>query len=205
MIPESVSNTLANTPDPFACAAFLVSAFALAGCAHVLWLRSEASMKFKMPLDGGRSFAGNRIFGDHKMLRGFVVMVPAAAISFGLLYLLAGILAPRLAQSLWPLSIWRYVFIGFLAGLGFMAGELPNSFVKRRLGIPPGGTAPPGVCRGLIFVLDRVDSTLGVMLMLSLVVRVPAWTWVYAAVAGVGLHWIFSAVLFVFGVKERMA
>ena len=66
------------TPDPLACAAFLTAAFILAGIAHVFWLRSKTSEQFGIPLDGGLTFAGKRIFGDHKMLRGFMVISPAA-------------------------------------------------------------------------------------------------------------------------------
>ena len=75
------------------------------------------------------------------MLRGFMVISPAAGVSFALLFLVVGFAAPEFARLLWPLPVWQYAVIGSLAGLGFMAGELPNSFVKRRLGIPPGGTA----------------------------------------------------------------
>ena len=36
--------------------------------------------------------------------------------------------------------------MGAWCALGFMLGELPNSFVKRQLDIAPGGTAPDAVC-----------------------------------------------------------
>ena len=205
MIPESASEAIRFTPDPLACAAFLTAAFVPAGIAHVFWLRSKTSEQFGIPLDGGLTFAGKRIFGDHKMLRGFMVISPAAGVSFALLFLVVGFAAPESARLLWPLPVWQYAVIGSLAGLGFMAGELPNSFVKRRLGIHP--AAPPAntFARAALFLADRLDSILGMMVVLSLVVPVPPWTWVYVIVTGIGLHWIFSAVLFAFGVKERMA
>ena len=55
--------------DPIACSAFLLAAFAMAGTAHSLWLRSTWSRPFQIPLDAGRSFAGCRIFGDNKTWR----------------------------------------------------------------------------------------------------------------------------------------
>lgn len=192
-------------PDPLACAAFLTAAFVLAGIAHVFWLRSKTSELFGMPLDGGLTWSGKRIFGDHKMLRGFMVISPAAGLSFALLFLIVRFAAPGSAQLLWPLPLWQYAVIGSVAGLGFMAGELPNSFVKRRLGIPPGGIPANTSARAVLFLADRLDSILGMMVVLSLAVPVPLWTWVYVIFIGVGLHWIFSAVLFAFGVKERMA
>jgi CDP-2,3-bis-(O-geranylgeranyl)-sn-glycerol synthase len=205
MIPESASEAMRFTPDPLACAAFLTAAFVLAGLAHVFWLRSKASEQFCIPLDGGLTLAGKRIFGNHKMLRGFMVISPAAGLSFALLFLAVRFAAPESARLLWQLPVWQYTVIGFLAGFGFMAGELPNSFVKRRLGIPPGGAPANPFPRAALFLADRMDSILGMMLVLSLVVPVPPWTWVYVFVTGIGLHWIFSAVLFAFRVKERMA
>src|SRR5688572_18000456 len=205
MIPESASEAMRFTPDPFACAAFLTTAFVLAGIAHVFWLRSNTSKQFGIPLDGGLTLAGKRIFGDHKMLRGFMVISPAAGMSFALLFLVVESASPESARLLWPLPVWQYAVIGSLAGLGFMAGELPNSFVKRRLGIPPGGTPANTSARGVLLLADRLDSILGMMIVLSLVVPIPPWTWVYVIVIGIGLHWIFSAILFAFGVKERMA
>src|ERR1700737_548254 len=116
--------------DPFACAVFLVSAFMLAGLCQAVWLASPVSQRFAIPLDGGRTVRGRRVFGDNKTWRGFVMMVPATGASFAFP-------APLLAASplgragLWPLSPGRYALLGLWAGLGFMAGELPNSFLKR--------------------------------------------------------------------------
>lgn len=205
MTPASVSDTLITELDAHACAAFIVAAFVLAGTAHVLWLRTRISRRFTFPLDGGHSLRGHRIFGDHKMIRGFMVMIPAAGVAFGLLFLLLRTTAPGVAARLWPLSPLDYCALGLLAGLGFMAGELPNSFVKRRLGINPGAVPIHPVLRGIFLLADRVDSIAGMLLSLSLAVAVPAWTCVYVLIFGIGIHWIFSAVLFAFGVKERRA
>jgi len=45
---------------------------------------------------------------------------------------------------------------GTAMGAGAMLGELPNSFVKRQLGITPGQTGR-GLARGLFYVWDQVD------------------------------------------------
>ena len=80
------------------------------------------------------------MFGEHKTLRGFVVMIPAAAVSF---VALAAAVGDPAAAGLWPLTPLGYAGLGAFAGFGFMAGELPNSFIKRQLGIRP-GDCPPG-------------------------------------------------------------
>src|SRR5438128_376577 len=82
----STSNSGSAAAEPLACAVFIVAAFILSGAAHVLWLRSAASMRFSFPIDCGLSLRGKRIFGDHKMSRGFVVIVPATGAAFLMLY-----------------------------------------------------------------------------------------------------------------------
>ena len=115
--------------DPFTCAVFLMSAFVLAGFVQVAWFATAMSQNFAVPLDRGRTVGGRPIFGAHKTLRGFVVMVPAAALAFSIVARVAG--AGDAQSGLWPLTSLQYAMLGAWAGLGFMAGELPNSFVKR--------------------------------------------------------------------------
>ena len=67
-------------PDPLHCGLFLIVAFVLAGLLQSLWLRSRVSRVLAIPLDGGRTFRGRPILGENKTLRGFVVMIPAAAL-----------------------------------------------------------------------------------------------------------------------------
>ena len=201
----STSNSGSAAAEPLACAVFIVAAFILSGAAHVLWLRSAASMRFSFPIDCGLSLRGKRIFGDHKMSRGFVVIVPATGAAFLMLYVFVRTAAPAFAAQLWSAAPWQYAAFGLWAGFGFMAGELPNSFVKRRLEIPPGRLPAHPSARSVCLVADRVDSILGMLGALSVVVSVPTLTWIYVILVGAGIHWTFSVVLFALGVKERMA
>jgi hypothetical protein len=191
--------------DPLACALFLVCAFVIAGLAHSAWLRTAASRRLLMPIDGGLHVRGRRLFGDNKTVRGFVVMVPAAAASFTLCFAIVARLAPSVAAGLWPLSTAGYAALGAWAGLGFMLGELPNSFVKRQLDVQP-GLAPRGrTTRVLFFIIDRVDSIIGMLIALSLAAPTPWMMWGYVLVIGPGIHLAFSALLFRLGVKARVA
>jgi hypothetical protein len=192
------------TPEPTRVALFLLATFVLAGCAQVSWLASRWSRRFAAPLDGGATFRGRRLFGANKTWRGLVVMVPATAGSFALVAHLAGQGRPE-SIGLWPLSIWQYALLGGWVGLGFMLGELPNSFIKRQLDIAPGASAP-GVTRAAgQFVGDRADSGIGMLCALSLVVPTPWQTWALVLLAGSAIHWSFSLVLFVLRVKPRPA
>ena len=187
------------TPDPVACGVFLLAAFTLAGTAQTAWFATPASRRFTQPLDLGRTLRGRRLFGANKTLRGFVVMVPATAVAFALLA--AG--APPSA-ILWDLSTPAYAALGALAGLGFMLGELPNSFVKRQLDIPPGSSLR-GSAAALQFAIDRVDSGLGMLAVVSAVVPTPWTTWMVVLLAGPAIHWTFSVVMFRLGLKARPA
>lgn len=191
-----------TSPDALACALFLVVTFVIAGIAHSMWLRTAASRRLLIPLDGGLRFRGRRVFGENKTVRGFAVMVPATALAFPLVRNFLPLFA---AENLWPLSTAGYAALGAWAGLGFMLGELPNSFVKRQLDVAP-GMAPRGTLGTVAtFVVDRVDSILGMLAFVSIAVPTPWMTWAYALIIGPGIHLAFSALLYRLGVKARPA
>jgi CDP-diglyceride synthetase len=120
----------------------------------------------KRPLDCGATFGGRRLFGDNKTWRGAIVM-------------LVGVVAAAALLSLWPwywhklpagiqdAGPWVY---GSLLGLGVVVGELPNSFLKRRLGMAPGTQrrSPGGL---LLSLYDQADFVLVIWLLL-----LPIWT-----------------------------
>lgn len=193
----------ASQVDPLACALFLILAFTLAGTAQTAWFRSHLSRPFQVPLDLGCTFRGRRLLGDNKTLRGFVVMLPAASASFFLLATAASGLAA--SAGLWPLAPSEFALLGAWGGLGFMLGELPNSFLKRQCGVPPGAAPPGAVAKLCCFLFDRYDSIAGMLLAVSLAVPTPWLTWVYLAVIGPAIHWCFSVLLYWWGVKERPA
>jgi hypothetical protein len=192
--------------DPLACAFFLMLAFFLAGLAQVVWLRSALSRWFQSPLDGGQTLAGKRIFGANKTWRGFVVMVPAVGVMFLLLRILGDVLLPGgWPDGLWPLSPEVYAGLGCWTGFGFMAGELPNSFCKRQLGIAPGARPARPLAKTLCFTVDRLDSILGAFLALALVVPVPPLSLAFLVLVGPAIHWSFSVCLFFIGLKAYPA
>lgn len=186
--------------DPIACAVFLLTAFTLAGAAHTAWLTTAASKRFTQPLDRGLTIRGRRLFGANKTANGFVVMVPAAATSF----VVFAAAAPA-AAGLWDLSLGGYAALGALAGFGFMAGELPNSFVKRQLDIPPGRSASAPLAAIVQFSIDRLDSGVGMLAVVSAIVPTPWTTWAVVLLAGPVIHWTFSVVMFRLGLKPRPA
>lgn len=182
--------------DPLRIALFLCLCMTTAGVAQVLWLRIAASQRFLQPVDGGATLRGRRLFGDNKTLRGFVVMVPVSGLAFA-------VFSRLFATGLWDVSLPGWVGLGLLAGFGFMAGELPNSFLKRQADVPPGEAPENPILAMVSLVLDRTDSLLGALILLWLVVPLPALAAVLCLVIGVGVHALFSWLLYKLGVKRR--
>ncbi|MEZ5319932.1 MAG: CDP-archaeol synthase [Vicinamibacterales bacterium] len=189
------------TLDPVAVACFVAAAFALAGLCQAAWLASPWRRDLAVPLDGGATFRGRRVLGDHKTVRGCLVMVPATGLAFAGLHEAVGTPA---TIGLWPGSAGTYLAWGLAAGVGFMAGELPNSFVKRQLGIAPGAAGSGGL-RWVFLAADRLDSVAGALVALATCAGVPAVTWLLLGVGGPLLHGAFSALTWQLGGKARMA
>jgi CDP-diglyceride synthetase len=194
-----------STTDALARALFIIVAFVLAGFAHSAWLGSRWSRSLSIPLDGGLRLRGRRVFGDNKTVRGFVVMIPAAAAAFWVLSVFVSALVPTFANSLWPISSRDYAVLGAWAGLGFMLGELPNSFIKRQLDVPPGQPPRRRIAAIVSFIVDRLDSIVGALIAITLVAPTPWKTWLFVILIGPAIHLAFSVLLYRLGVKERAA
>ena len=191
------------TSTAFGSALFIVVAMSLAGTAHVLWLKSTASKHFGQPLDGGLTFRRRRLFGANKMLRGLMVMPIAAAMTFAAAGAAREQLPSWLAAGMWELTAAEYALLGLACGIAFMIFELPNSFLKRQLGVPPGEAPRQPWLKAVCFVLDRCDSTLGVMLAVAIALPLPGETWFWVFVLGPASHALFSTLLHRIGEKAR--
>ena len=93
----------------------------------------------RFPMDFGKNFFdGKRVFGKNKTFRGFF---------FGL--------AIGITVGIAECLIFDYpLLFSVLSPLGALLGDLAAAFLKRRLGIPPGGLLP---------VIDQVDFVVGAL------------------------------------------
>ena len=129
-----------------------------AALAHAPVLRFDLLAWLRRPIS-------ERLFGANKTWRGALVMtcgpVPLA-IALDRLPAYRRRLPPAVLTA-GPLAT------GLLLGLSSWLGELPNSFVKRRLGIPPGEQrrSPAGA---VISVIDQADWVPAAWLLLA-----PVW------------------------------
>ena len=112
------------------------------------------------PVDFGKIFLdGKPILGSHKTLRGFFSgLLVGTLVGFIQTLLFQHFLSQHYAQ-------FRYdVLLGFVISLGALVGDLVESFIKRRLDLPPGSPLPIG---------DQLDFVAGAILF-SLAVSPPS-------------------------------
>jgi hypothetical protein len=190
-------------PAALACAVFVVLVLAMAGVAHVAWLRCPWSRRFALPLDGAATWRGHRLFGANKTWRGLMVLPLATALGFGLGAQFRADLPAWLAAGIWTGPVSQLALAGLLCGLAFMLAELPNSLLKRQMGIAPGQTAHHRLLRAWCLVIDRIDSTLGALIALSLMLPLPPMAWLWVPLFGVSLHWAFSYAMYLLKLKSR--
>jgi hypothetical protein len=154
-----------------------------------------------VPLDGGLSLRGRRIFGANKTLRGALVMIAATAFASWVFSFvgLGSALAVVVEQRDRPL------FWGVLLGVGYILGELPNSFLKRQLDVAPGAPAPRGVPRFLFWMLDQIDCLLGVAVVVAVAGHPLPWS-ILATLLGVTLvlHPSIAGLMVMLGLKTRV-
>ena len=115
-------------------------------------------------------------FGANKTWRGLFV-VPLLTAFGGLCMMpLEWLLTQAIGTSL--LSQWNLALLGFIAGVGYVLAELPNSFFKRRIGIKAG--VVPEDKKYWFIALDQLDSALGVAIAYWLMLGISLETvWVY--------------------------
>jgi CDP-2,3-bis-(O-geranylgeranyl)-sn-glycerol synthase len=137
---------------------YLFSPLLVAAGLAALVMRRDGLRILNRPLDGGAMLRGRRWLGDGKTWRGAVLAVAGCCLGTVVQRACAGVV-PNALQVVDYAAIDALAF-GAALGLGAVLGELPNSFVKRRLGIPRGETAE-GPVAAVFYVWDQVDTLLG--------------------------------------------
>jgi CDP-archaeol synthase len=163
---------------------------------HAPVLRWDLLRGLKRPLDAGATIGGRRVLGDNKTWRGALCMT-------------AGIVLATLV--LWQWDWWRDqlpqaiddsapLLVGLLIGLGTVGGELPNSFLKRRLDIAP-GTQRRGPVGLALSLLDQGDLVLGIWVALLPIWVMPVWLAAIAFAAISAIHAAINVIGYAIGAR----
>lgn len=176
----------------------------LAGLTHVVALKKNVLPGLAgIRLDGGLELRGRPLFGANKTLRGALIMIGASVVWTSVVDALQRGLGLDDSIRFIPYTQLGSLGYGVLLGLAYIAGELPNSVIKRQLGIAPGEAAPGRLAR-TFWVLDQVDSALAVLLCLC-PYRVPSLLFAATVLAvTLLLHPSVAALMVALGLKRRV-
>jgi hypothetical protein len=123
---------------------------------HAPILRYDLLQSLKVPLDGGAAPGGKRLLGDNKTVRGALAMAGGTFAATLALHRLDWY-RRRLPPELCTAGALRH---GAVLGAAVVLGELPNSILKRRLGIGPGERG--GTALGVALAIhDQADFVIG--------------------------------------------
>jgi len=181
---------------------FLASPLLLVAIAHGFCIKYDWLSGLKRPLDLGVRFRGRRFFGDQKTWRGLVINVVFCTLGTMIQAWLQG--KGYLPSWILLLDYRRYRYIvGILLGLGMTVGELPNSFIKRQLDIPPSKRkeGPVGVA---FFLFDQVDLTIGIWIFLFFLIRPSLLLVLWSFLLTLLLHVAISSVGYLVGMRKTM-
>jgi hypothetical protein len=180
--------------------AWLLLPLLAGGLFHALCMKHAWLSFLTRPIDGGRTVRGRRLFGANKTFRGPVAVGLGAAVILGLQ---ATVLHefPRAREiELFDYGDVNGWLLGFVVGAAAMLAELPNSFLKRQLGVNP-GEGRTGLVGAALYVLDQVDLLLGAWLAFALVLDVRL-SWVLVSVVLVAaVHQLLTTVTYALGMR----
>jgi CDP-diglyceride synthetase len=179
----------------------------LAGIFNMIFCKLKILKTMQVPMDGGRVLRdGNRIFGDNKTWKGFL-----GYLIFGTVFTVIWGFAIR-NTALNSLDFFYInnentltfnMIVGVLLGLAYALFELPNSFVKRRLGITPGKPAT-GIKKAIFVFVDQADSIFGCALVVWFFYNLGILKYIGFVVVGAVTHIIFNMLLYFAHLRKNM-
>jgi len=146
----------------------LASPVIFAALLHGIVMKYEFIHWLKKPMDMGVTFRGKPLFGSNKTWRGFIVCtIGTVFFSFFIKFLYLNY-AYFKNISIVDFHQVHPLHFGLALGVGMILGELPNSFLKRRIGIGSGkqGSGFTGI---LFRIFDQIDLLLGIWFLLIFV------------------------------------
>ncbi len=131
-----------------------------------------------------------RWFGKNKTWRGVVVMPIATYLGV----LLTNFVSHQFTQI-------SSILLGLALGAAYLLAELPNSYMKRRLGIKEGKL--PDSKRWLFGFIDQADSAVGCMICYKILLNT-SWTILgLTLVVGTLIHLVMNILLFALKIREN--
>lgn len=146
---------------------------AIANAAPVFSAAIPLLKRFDAPIDGGATFRGKRVLGDHKTWRGVLSGIFAATlVVWGQQLAVQHFEWAKLLSNRYDYLALPALLVGILFTIGALGGDAAKSFFKRQLGIASGTSWFP------FDQLDYIIGSLLVMLPVALLTP-PQYAWVF--------------------------
>ncbi len=158
------------------------------GILHMLVVRFDHFSFLKIPLH-------LQALGANKTWRGVVVMP---------LLTVLGMWPAEVLDALWNTGLLTghsMLGLGLALGLGYVISELPNSYVKRRMGIKPGETSER--FPWLFSFLDQTDSAVGCIIVYALFGIGDGALWTVLFFFGAIVHVVVNLILWACGLRRQ--
>ena len=179
----------------------------LAGVFNMIFCKLGILKFLQIPMDGGRTLRdGNRIFGDNKTWKGFIgyiIFGTIATVLWGAIIKNTGLNSLNFFYINHENTLNFNLIVGVLLGLFYALFELPNSFVKRRLGINPGKPAK-GVEKAVFVFIDQADSIFGCALVVWFFYNLGILKYIGFVVVGAVTHIVINMLLYFAHLRKNM-
>ncbi len=133
--------------------------------------------------------------GANKTWRGLIVMP---------LLTVLGMWPAEVLDGIWNTGLLvghSMLALGLALGLGYVISELPNSYVKRRMGIKPGETSDR--YPWLFSFLDQTDSAVGCIIVYALFGIGDGSLWAVLFFFGAVVHVVVNLILWACGLRRQ--
>ena len=177
------------------------------GVLNMIFVKTPVYKMHCAPIDRGQLWRdGKRIFGDNKTWIGFWSMVFFCMVSqvfWGWVCNRSGWNNIHDLYRVRENTLVLNVLTGTLYGLAYALFELPNSFLKRRVDIRPGKTER-SVIGAVFFVVDQIDSLIGVMLVLMAFSGISFGRYLGYLALGAGTHILVNLILYLLHIRKNL-
>jgi CDP-diacylglycerol--serine O-phosphatidyltransferase len=162
-----------------------------ANIVHMVFIKKDYLAVLKTPLSIS-------LFGANKTYRGFVVVGFFSFLFVEIYQVLNSYLFH--SQSIWD-SIAYPSLASFSLGIIYCLGELPNSYLKRKMGVAPGKTSQR--YKYAFILLDHIDSNVPSYLFLCLFSSLSIINAIIFSLITILIHFATNYLLFVLGIRKN--
>lgn len=183
--------------------AYLFFPMLIGAIVHGLCLRYGWLAWMAVPVDRGAHWRGKPVFGRNKTWRGILTVAASTTVTVSLQARVLHGYDFFQTLEVGDYASFQPELMGFAFGFCAQLSELPNSFLKRRLGIAPGkGTR--GVREIFFYVLDQVDLLAGSWIALAFFIPVTPARVALSIVLILIIHQVLSITGYFLGMRKTL-